>query len=149
MGKIVGLVVVAIIAFAYFHSGPRRAPQPAQAADPIADMQARLKAEQARLHAEDEARGKASRPPASAPAARPVGPNWQAQNQTIPAFPGAASSPVDDCTKARNNVQVTSQWMNQGGTVYEKGSGKVLNQNESFDAAARNRQFIEDNCRGR
>lgn len=145
MGKIVGLVVVAIIAFAYFHSGPRRAPQPAQAADPIADMQARLKAEQARLHAEDEARGKASRP-VSAPAPRPAGPNWQAQNQTLPAFP---SSPGDDCARARNNVEVTSQWMNQGGTVYEKGSGKTLSENQSFDAAARNRQFLEDNCRGR
>lgn len=146
MGKVVGLVVVAVIAFAYFHSGGSRKPaQPVQAADPLADMQARLKAEQERLRAEEDERSRNARAPEPAPAAAPK--NWQFSDRgaVIP----AGSSGLDDCARARNNVAVTSDWMRQGGTVYEKGSGKTLSQNESFDAAARNRQFIEDNCRGR
>ena len=59
--------------------------------------------------------------------------------------PGIAT----DCATARNNVQVTSQWQQQGGAVTEKGSGRRLSENDNFNASAQNRQFIEDNCRGR
>jgi hypothetical protein len=61
--------------------------------------------------------------------------------------PAARSTLAADCERARNNVQQAGQWMQQGGTLVEKNSRQRLSENESFDAAARNRQFIEDNCR--
>ena len=137
MGKLIVVAIIGVIGYVWFQGGQRKPPPPVQAADPVAEITARLKAEQERLRAEEDARGRNSQPAVSAPA--PVAKNWQLSN--APAG--------DPCATARNNVQVTGDWMRQGGTVYEKGSGRTLSENQSFDAAARNRQFIEDNCRRR
>lgn len=138
MGKVLMIALVAGIGYAAYQGmfSGKKQPQPARVSDPVADMAARLKAEQERLRAEEDARAK----------------NWQPVT-TPPAAPArtvvTGSSQEQDCAKARNNVQVTGDWMRQGGTVYDKNAGKKLSQNETFDAAARNRQYLEDNCRGR
>ena len=144
MGKLVFIVIVATVGYAWY-KGWIFAPKPPQqvvAPDPAADRAARLAAQRERDHAEQAAALKNWQP--NAPAATPAS-SWQ-----TPAARGAvASSRDEECARARNNLQVTSDWMRGGGTVVEKGTNKSLSENASFDAAARNRQFIEDNCRGR
>ncbi len=145
MGKLVFIVIVATVGYAWF-KGWIFAPQRQQqvvAPDPVADRAARLAAERERRHAEQDAAAKNWQP--NAPTAAPAK-SWQSP---APARGAVVSSHDEECAKARNNVQVTSDWMRQGGSVYEKGTNKTLSENASFDAAARSRQFIEDNCRGR
>jgi hypothetical protein len=62
-----------------------------------------------------------------------------------PSIPGAAQ--MDDCARARHNVQQMQGWMSQGGTMHNVTEGKKMSENETFDALAKNRQFIESNCR--
>jgi hypothetical protein len=121
--------------------------------DPLADQAARLAAERERLHAEDVARAKNWQPHLESAAP----PRGQARPQTRqhaaggPAAAGARPSGAvpQSCEQARNNVNVTSDWMRQGGQVRDTGTNKRLSENETFDAASRNRQYVEDNCRGR
>jgi hypothetical protein len=69
---------------------------------------------------------------------------------TPPNFKQGGSSSLDEqCRRARANVEVAQSWMKDGGQVYVKGSGKKLNETDTFDAVAKNRQFIEENCRNR
>jgi hypothetical protein len=151
MGKAIVLVILGGVGFAWYNGwlfAPRKAQQQTQALDPLADRAARLKAEQDRIYAEESARPQSVKPQAT-PAGIGVAPTGQ-----IPRHPwqSAGSGPAPgsregNCATARNNVQVTGDWMRQGGTVHEKGSKKRLSENDSFDAAARNRQYVEENCR--
>jgi hypothetical protein len=60
---------------------------------------------------------------------------------------GPQPTSADQCARARKNVQEMQSWMRSGGSVVEVKSHKKLNENQTFDALARNRQFVEDNCR--
>jgi hypothetical protein len=134
MRKLVFIASVVSVGYAVLLKGGFLAPPPPQemvVTEPLADRAARLAAEQERIYAEQAA----------------VARNWQPRQFSER---GAAVSTLDaNCATARHNVNVTGNWMRKGGAVYEEGTNKRYNENESFDAAARNRQYIEDNCRGR
>jgi hypothetical protein len=149
MGKLLLIVIAAGVGVVLFKGVLFAPPKPevvAAPVDPLAERAARLAAERERLLAEEAAREKNWQPhlAPTAPAARPAR-SWQSAG----GGPARSGATPQDCTQARSNVNVTSDWMRQGGQVRDTGTGKRLSENETFDAAARNRQYVEDNCRGR
>ena len=106
--------------------------------------QAKEKAEQVSA----EARRQTERRAGSEPQ-QPQGAVWAIQQPTLVPHSVQARNLADDCARVRKNIQAGQQWMQQGGVVVQIPSERTLNQNQSFDMVAKNRQFLEDNCKGR
>jgi hypothetical protein len=93
--------------------------------------------------AQDSAAMNLAPPPKPAPAA-PAN-VWPVHRPPEPVARGPSAS--ENCARARRNVQEMQGWMSQGGSMQNVTQGKKMSENETFDALARNRQYIESNCR--
>ena len=147
MSKLVVTAILAIVGWAWYQGlifAPRKPPpQPVQAADPLADMAERLKAEQERLRAEEDARGRNSQPQAApAAAAYSKGPSrdeWMRDAARRMA-----------CSQAQNNVRELEQAAKSGSHVAEfarEGGAKVLGPAHIPAALAENRKAVEEYCK--